>query len=61
MNIPRKKAEQIPWSDWALTLTAFIIILVFFRFAADDYSAFDFGAAAGQFSDYPYCDYYFWA
>lgn len=59
MNIPRKKAEQIPWSDWALTLTAFIIILVFFRFAADDYSAFDFGAAAGQFSDYPYCDYYF--
>jgi hypothetical protein len=41
-----------------LTLFSFLSCFIFFTLVTDDYTSFSSNCAEGQFSDYPYCIYY---
>ena len=41
-----------------ITFLSFFICLCFFPIVTDDYTSFSSSCAAGQFCNYPYCEYY---
>ena len=49
------------WFELLLVLVAIILTSVFFTSVTDDYASFGWNSAAGQFSNYPLCEYYWGA
>ena len=49
------------WFELFLVLLAIILTSVFFTSVTDDYASFGWNSAAGQFSNYPLCEYYWGA